>query len=204
MRLVGWKTAVFFVLATGSVAGAVLVVVLFRTDRTVDIHPGFYAAAAQVLPILLLTQFVRASSMRDLLFALHDDVVESRRAISESLNEVRQASENGSADEAVLQRLEEAKEELRQNDLRGRLAGLLAELVAAMVFVALVLGFAGGAAALMVLATGNSGSLIFFLLTLAALLWSALGLLIFEGLIFTAPRFAVERPSAGPSSRTRA
>jgi ABC-type multidrug transport system fused ATPase/permease subunit len=193
MRLVGWKTAAYFSLSIVSVVGAVFVVIFFRTDRTVSINTGFYVAVAQILPILLLTQFVRASSMRDLLFALHDDVEESRRTISERLDELRSDSERDRVDGALSRKVNEAEKELRQNDLRGRLAGLLAELVAAMVFVALVLGFVGGGAALAVLATGKSDSLIFFLLTLAALIWTALGLLVFEGLIFTAPRVAAER-----------
>lgn len=71
LRQTGWRTLAYVGLTVG--ISLVFVVLSAIRGTTADVSTDFYAAAAQVIPVLLLAMFIRISGTRDLLVTSEAD-----------------------------------------------------------------------------------------------------------------------------------
>jgi hypothetical protein len=198
MEMLGWRTTAFVGFNLGISGAAVFAAVLFATDRGAIAQQDFYAAAAQILPILLLAHIVRLASIRSLIFAGRErrrehirsgqqlaDRATALRADAQKVKGVNAgiAQDFDRIDQELTKNLETLNQDAEETD---RSDGKLVEIIAGNLFVTLIIGLAGGAATLVDLA-GKSDSPVIFVATIIGLVWTGLGLLLFEVLVFTAP-----------------
>lgn len=162
--------------------------VLFPASDRVTIHQGFYQAATQVIPVLLLALMVRISTTRDWAFTGDREIKRLYADLLEQIADRRTLLAREGAEDDALEQLDhlaadtKAKEREPSSDLFP-----LAEILAGLMIATLLLGVVGIAAALATLARGSdSGPL--FATTLASIVWVFIGLTMFEVINFSLAR----------------
>jgi hypothetical protein len=189
VRIIGWRTLAYTGFVAGTSGLVVLATVLFPGSDRVTIHQGFYEAAAQVIPVLLLALMVRISTMRDWAFTGDREMKRTYAKLLEEIADSRTLLVREGAEEDDLEQLDQiaADTEAKERESSPALPPL-AEMLAGAMIGTLVLGVVGIGAALATLARGSdSGPL--FATALASIVWVCIGLVVFEVINFSlAPR----------------
>lgn len=95
MKQLGRRSLTYVVTFCGAYAAFVVTTAI--DGQRVDIGKDFYAAAAQVIPVVLLAIIVRISSPRDLLVASEKEIEGMRLELLGRVARLRESSESSDA-----------------------------------------------------------------------------------------------------------
>jgi hypothetical protein len=168
MRFFGWRSAISVAGIIGS--AAVAVAVIASRSGTIRVDQGYYQAAASIIPLLLLGHIVRLNTLRAGIF---DD----RARLDQRIDQQQERIWIAGAEREVAAKTSEIK---RQADA---ISSTALELVVGNFIITLIMGSAGIAATLIALAHG-SGSPTTLFLSMCAIFWGLLGMLVVELLLF--------------------
>lgn len=170
-------------LTIGSSAAVVLATALFPGDDPDTIHQGFYAAAAQIIPVLMLAFIVRIATMRDAVIEDHRRVEKRWTEMLDRISTQRAKFEAEGVEPETLKRVIQLEEEVKAEQGGPKSTAPYAELIAGTFVSALVMGVLGICAALTALAKeSDTGPL--FAATLLSLWWVVIGLAAHEALYY--------------------
>ena len=196
VNLLERKGALYASAAVGLIAVSSIAVALFAHDPP-KVNMSFYAAAAQVIPILILAQVVRLWSVRDYYVGARARLIEIQVEVAERLEEaeskVEPDSDTRRAIDVVNEELPDVIEAAKGTQRRAE-HGL--QVLVGMFIGSLVISLAGTGASLVALAQGHDTPVIIFL-TIAALGWLGLGLIYAELINFTSTNDRRRRPRQG-------
>jgi len=188
MRVVGWRSFLYAMAVL--LPSAVLVAVSACLNRQVTIDQSFYAAIAQILPILLFAQLIRLNSVHSSLFSAGERLRSHGETTTARIEAIRARAVEEGADETLLDEIGALEDDARPLQAETRRSVRRAETVVQLIYgcaiATWVLAIAGGATVLAELAT-NDESLLALIVTVLAVAWLAISLPMFELLLLSTP-----------------
>lgn len=182
MKSFGRQTVLYVAIVAAS-AGAAMVASLVFPIGTPIAHQDFYAAAAQVIPVMLLAALVRISSLRDAALVDFKAVEAERKRLLQRTQKLRaEPPASTTAAEAGLEdRLDRIEEKLKtgRKEVEASPVSELGQVLAGVLIVTLVMGAVGIGTALAALGQHSDSGPLFFG-TLLSVAWILLGLLYLE------------------------
>jgi hypothetical protein len=190
VKQVGWRTYAYIGVVVGSCLAGVVWTDLDGTRVSVD--KDFYAAAAQVIPVLLLAMIVRIAGLRELLVASERQIEGTRLELLTKLADMRTGLKTSEAEgvEKELAEIAELESDIRKKVEMRRIArrtdaapARLSETLTGSLFATLLVGAGGIATALGAIAHDPGSGALFFATAMSAA-WVLFGVVLQEGLHF--------------------